>query len=813
MSWRWLRRLGMLLLLLVGLAAVALLAGGLWLRGRMRSTLPQLAGSRPLPGLAAPVTVWRDALGVPTVRGADRVDVARATGFLHAQERFFQMDLLRRRAAGELAEILGERLVEVDLANRVHRFRAVARAVCRRLPPAHRVLLAAYAEGVNAGLAALGAPPFEYALLRARPAPWLPEDSILVIESMFLELQEPGIRRESDLGLMHDTLPPALYAFLVPRGTEWDAPLVGGLLPEPPLPGPEVVDLRRRPVKAALRVPGSVEAREAARPPLLGSNAWAVAGSRTADGHALLANDMHLELRVPNIWYRVSLAWKEAGGAGERRVTGVTLPGAPLVAVGSNGHVAWGFTNSFGDWMDLILLETDPARPGAYRTPEGFRPFARSAEVIRVHGGRPRRLDVQSTIWGPVVGKDHRGRLRALAWTAQHEDAVDLGLLGLESAGDVEAALAAGSASGVPAQNLLVADAAGRIGWTIAGRIPRRVGFDGELPTSWADGSRRWAGWLAPGEAPRVVDPPSGRLWSANNRMLDGDRQRLLGDSGYDLGARARQIRDDLARLEKATPRDLLAIQLDDRALFLERWRDLLLRALSADALAGHPRRAELRRLVATGWSGRAAIDSTAFRLVRSFRLTTFNLVLQTLTAPSRAADPSFGYDLEQAEGPLWRAVSLRPPHLLAAEFHSWDELFQAAVDSVIRRFSPKGEPLSETTWGQANYVILRHPLSPALPGFSFPIDMPPHSLPGSELTPRFQDQEYGASERLVVSPGQEAQGIFEMPAGQSGNPLSPHYGDSYPAWVKGEPAPFLPGPTIDRLTLTPSPRTAGRVP
>ncbi|HTQ80228.1 MAG TPA: penicillin acylase family protein, partial [Thermoanaerobaculia bacterium] len=183
-----LRRLGAFLLLLLILASMAVLGGGFWLRGRLRASLPQVSGSRPLPGLQAPVTVSRDCLGVPTVQGASRLDVARATGFLHAQERFFQMDLLRRRSAGELAELLGERLVEADLAERVHRFRAVAQAACRRLPPAHRALLDAYTAGVNAGLAALVAPPFEYGVLRTRPAPWLPEDSLLVIESMFLEL-------------------------------------------------------------------------------------------------------------------------------------------------------------------------------------------------------------------------------------------------------------------------------------------------------------------------------------------------------------------------------------------------------------------------------------------------------------------------------------------------------------------------------------------------------------------------------------------------------------------------------------------------
>ncbi|MEA2694717.1 MAG: penicillin amidase [Acidobacteriota bacterium] len=811
---RGLRRLGFALAILAALFVLAVLGGGLYLRSRMQASLAQLDGSRALPGLSAPVTVERDALGVPTIRGANRVDVARATGFLHAQERFFQMDLLRRRASGELAEILGAPLLKLDIGDRVHRFRAVAEAVYHHASPANRALLDAYTEGVNAGLAALGSPPFEYALLRTRPVPWRPEDSVLVVEAMYLDLQAAGITRESNLGLMHDTLPPALYAFLVPKGTEWDAPILGGPLPAPPLPGPEVVDLRRQPAKAAALAPAPVreaswekteEARwkaEAALAP--GSNNWAVAGSHTADGHALLANDMHLGLRIPNTWYRASLVWPAESGGGEHRMTGVTLPGTPAVVAGSNGHVAWGFTNSYGDWMDLIVLETDPAHPGFYRAPDGFRPFEHASEVIRVHGGKPRTLDVLSTIWGPVVDRDHLGRPRALAWTAHHEEAVNLDLLGLEQARTIEEAMAAAHRSGPPAQNFMVADESGRIGWTIIGRIPRRVGFDGELPTSWADGSRRWDGWVAPEEVPKIVDPPSGRLWTANNRTVDGDPLRLLGDSGYDLGARARQIRDDLMALDKATPRDLLAIQLDDRALFLARWRELLLKVLTPEAVAGHPRRAELRRLVETTWNGHAAVGSAAYRIVRAYRFALSNQLFGALTAATVAADPSFEYDLAQSEGPLWRLVTERPPHLLSPKFHTWDEQLLAAVDATIGRLAQQGSDLGQRTWGEVNRVTIRHPMSAGVPGLSRFVDMPPRALPGDSKMPRVQGAGFGASERLVVSPGREEQGFFEMPAGQSGNPLSPHYGDSNPAWAKGEPRPFLPGPAVNRLTLTP---------
>src|SRR5436305_9273294 len=460
----------------------------------MRASLPQVAGERSLPGVAAPVAVERDALGVPTIRAASRADAARALGFLHGQERFFQMDLMRRQAAGELAEIFGPGALPIDRANRVHRFRAVARQVMARIPPQERALIQAYADGVNAGLAALGAPPFEYLALRGAPAPWRAEDAILAVFAMFFQLNDPAGRRESDLGLMHDLLPAPLFDFLAPRGTEWDAPVVGEAFPTPPIPGPEVYDLRKSPPPAppgSARLTAPARRQEDGLAAAAGSNNWAVDGAHTADGHALLANDMHLGIGVPNIWYRASIV-RPDGQGGEARATGVTLPGTPALVVGSNGHVAWGFTNSYGDWTDLVILETDPQDPEVYRTPTGPQRFTKVAETIHVKGGKDSTREVRETIWGPVVDEDWRHRPRAYAWTAHHPEAVNLGLLDLETAQSRDAAMAVANRSGAPPQNFVVADAAGHIGWTVLGVVPRRVGFDGRLPTSWADGTRRW---------------------------------------------------------------------------------------------------------------------------------------------------------------------------------------------------------------------------------------------------------------------------------------------------------------------------------
>jgi len=421
-----------------------------------------------------------------------------------------------------------------------------------------------------------------------------------------------------------------------------------------------------------------------------------------------------------------------------------------------------------------------------------------------VKGGPDEALEVLSTIWGPVADRDPRGRPRALAWTAHPPEAGKMELAALETAASLEEALDAANRSGIPPQNLVCADAGGRIGWTIAGVIPRRLGFDGLLPGSWADGTRRWDGWRAPAEAPRIVDPPSGRVWTANARVVDGAALAVLGDGGYALGARARQIRDDLLSRERVSERDMLAIQLDDRALFLERWRDLLLRTLSPGAVAGDARRAEARRLV-EDWGGRAAAGSAGYRLVRDFRLRATALALAPFASEARAKDPRFDPgELRQAEAAAWRLVSERPAHLLDPRYPGWEALLLAALDGALADLPGGGKDLAARTWGERNTAAIRHPLSRAIPLLGGLLDMPAEPLPGDRDMPRVQAPDFGASERMAVSPGREAEGLFHMPGGQSGHPLSPWYRAGHAAWARGEPAPFLPGPRRHLLELVP---------
>ena len=796
------RRLRIVLAAVAVLAVLVVLSAALWVRHQLRASLPQLGGERSLPGLSAEVTVERDGLGVPTIRASNRLDAARALGFLHGQERFFQMDLMRRKAAGELSEVFGAAALEADSGIRVHRLRDVARRTMASATPRDRAILEAYAAGVNAGLSTLGAVPFEYLLVRQKPAAWTAEDSVLVPLAMFIELHRPGGRRELSLGLIHDLLPPRLAEFLTRPGSEWDAPLVGEPMAALPIPGPEVFDLRQETIARRPLPWGGLAERQPR-----GSNNWAVAGTHTADGRAWLANDMHLGLSVPNTWYKAAMVLPHG------RVDGITLPGVPAFVVGSTGRIAWGFTNGYIDWHDLVIVETDPDDPEVYRTPEGPRRFEHHREVIRVAGGEDAALDVRWTVWGPVLfDEDHRGRPLAFAWTGHRPDAIDVGIVGLETAKNVDEAIAVAHRAGIPPQNFVVADADGRIAWTIIGRIPKRIGpqggipgdppgeIPGEIPASWADGTRGWNGWLAPEEVPRVVDPPSGRVWTANTRVVDGPALARVGDGGYWLGARARQIRDGLFALDKATPEDLLAIQLDDRALFLARWRQLLLQTLESSSGP----RGEMRDLVEKGWTARASIDSVGYRLVRELRLEVRNRVFEAIVARCAAADERFDLsELRQIEGPLWTLISERPAHLLDPRYESWDDLLLASADAVLARH--EGEPLAERTWGERNTTRIRHPLSAALPAFARRwLDMEPRPLPGDVDMPRLQGPSFGSSERIVVSPGREEAGYFHMPAGQSGHPLSPHYGDFHEAWEEGRPMPFLPGRTVHTLELTP---------
>jgi penicillin amidase len=281
-----------------------------------------------------------------------------------------------------------------------------------------------------------------------------------------------------------------------------------------------------------------------------------------------------------------------------------------------------------------------------------------------------------------------------------------------------------------------------------------------------------------------------------------------IGFGDYDRGCRAGMIRDRLRALDKATEADMLSIQLDDRAVFLERWRNLLLDLLRPDAVSQNLRRGELKTVL-ENWGGRAAVDSAGYRLVWEIRLRIVRAVLSPLTARCRAADPEFRLAGLECEATTWVLVTQRPPHLLDPTYRDWDSLLLAMIDATLAEALSEGQPLARRTWGEKNVARIQHPISMASPlvGRLLGLNMTAEPLPGGRKDmPRVQSPTYGASQRMVVTPGREAQGYFHLPCGQSGHPLSPHYRDGHEAWSNGKPSPFLPGPAVHTLILKPVP-------
>jgi penicillin G amidase len=781
--------------LIRGLLAVVLLLAVTFVWGWMalRASLPLYDGEFALAGLDTEARVTRDRLGVVTIEAGNRLDAVRALGFVHAQERFFEMDLSRRAGAGELSALVGAAALDIDRRRRVHRFRTRARATLASASAAERNVLRAYAEGVNAGLAALSARPFPYLLFRQAPEPWREEDSLLVVKAMFFDLQGGGQNRfERERARLAAALPREVYSFLTAPGSEWDAPIDGSLLSMPDPPTEDVIDLRLVDPDL-LPERADVAAGDFAR----GSNNWAVSGALTAHGGALVANDMHLGHSVPNIWFRARLVH------GDVDISGVTLPGVPGIVVGSNSRVAWAFTNAYGDFIDWVRLEIDGEDDGRYQTANGWEQIDTIEETIVVRGRRAETLVIRESVFGPVLAEDADGVPLALMWTAHRPGAVDSALIALENATSIDDAIGVAQRAGMPAQNFVVGDAGGRIAWTIAGRLPQRPAVAALIRDS-REPDLLDPQWLDPADYPLLREPGHERLWSANSRVVGGSMYEAIGDGGLVLGSRATQIRDGLFAHEQHDEASMRAIQLDDRALFLARWRELLLLTLTG---SDDPALIEMHDL-AEHWSGHAAVDDAGYRLVRGFRMRVLGHVAAGFLAAARAHDADLdSLQQPQIEGAVWRLLEDRPPHLLNPAFDSWQALLVESAREVAESFARQPGGLADRTWGERNRANIRHPISRGAPFLSPWLDMPRHHLPGDTHMPRVQGPVFGASQRMAVAPGRESEGYFHMPGGQSGHPLSPYYGAGHEDWVEGTPTPFLPGQARHVLVLTPADR------
>jgi penicillin amidase len=782
------------------IALGVIVVASLWLM--LRSSLAQLEGRRALRGLQSEVLIERDAIGVPTIHATNRLDATRALGFLHAQERFFQMDISRRAGAGELSELFGPLALDRDRQQRIHRPRARAKAALEQASPEDAAMIRAYADGVNAGLEALRARPPEYLALRTSPVPWQPEDTYMVAYSMFNELHDVAGRHDYEQLILHRAFGPTALTFFGGPDTTWSAALDGSTFKPAAIPDPEEFTAPAAAKQAAAgdRRPtiaqASMDVTDSDEPGTIGSNNWAVDGRRSETGAALVANDMHLRLMVPNTWYRARVLYTHAA-LGLQDVVGVTLPGAPVMVAGSNKRVAWANTFSCVDITDLVQLELDKMNPRKYRTSNGWRELETYNERIKVHGANDVIVNVDETIWGPIVnlGKESF----ALACTMHDPQAVNLGLLSIERARNAEEALLQANLSGTPVNNVVVGDSAGHIGYSLLGRMPNRVGFSGEVPCSWADDTRGWKGWVQPADYPVVLNPTNGILWTANNRILDSPQYDRLHISLPDNGARAQQIRDALLPMEKASEQTLWSIYRDDRALFLKRWQQLMLSVMQEKSL-NDVRWREARDYVA-GWGGHAAVESQGYRLVRAFRNRSLNLLFEPINQHLARFDPDIKLFPEDAG---WAMLEKKPAHLLNPRFHRYEELLVEAVEQVLAELSNSKKPLSQATWGNRNRLQIQHPLGLAVPKLSRWLDMPDAPVSGDSHMPKVHSPGRGVSERMIVSPGHEGNGLFNMPCGQSGHFLSPFYRTEMNAWLKIEPQPLLPGTTQYRLELLP---------
>jgi penicillin amidase len=376
----------------------------------------------------------------------------------------------------------------------------------------------------------------------------------------------------------------------------------------------------------------------------------------------------------------------------------------------------------------------------------------------------------------------------------------------MERAGSVLEAIAVAQRSGIPQQNFTVGDASGAIGWTIIGRVPKRVGFDGQEAVSFAEGTKRWDGTLSPEETPVVLNPTGGRIWTANSRVVGGEAYAKLGDGGYDTGARAGRIRDLLLAKDRFAPADFLAIQLDDRQARNDPWAAMLLAELER---RDDPR---LRAMIphVKAWGGRAVPGNVGYRLVDQFRKRTVEGLYEAWLGKPEAGSRQKTHAPAQAEGPARRLLAERPAGLVPKGFASWDAYVDHVLAGVLADVDEAaGGELARYSWGADGGTVgradIRHPLSRAIPllgRLTDPVDV---AVPGDRATVRAQAPGFGASERFAVSPGREAQGLFQMPGGQAGNPRTPWYLSGHEDWLKGRPAPYLPGPTKWTLVLKPA--------
>ncbi len=800
---RWLRILlwsagGLLTLLLL-----AACAGVLWLRSAAKAALPTLDGDVHLAGLSAPVTVRRDAHGVPHIEAATEDDLFLAQGYVTAQDRLWQMDLYRRNTNGELAEILGPSLLKHDKAQRVLQFRLTARRIYANLSAADRTRLQDYARGVNLFIAQHpDTLPAEFKLLHYRPQPWSGTDS-LSIGMMMVEMLDTHwdvkLARERIAARLHN---PKLEADLYPVGSWRDRPPTGAVVDltqphpaPPPASGDEDDDDRTQ----TTAKPDSFEGTRALRTLLglpacqgcaPGSNNWVIAGKHTASGKPLLSNDMHLGLTEPNIWYMADLKANGNQGAPGYHAAGVTLPGLPYVIAGHNEHVAWGFTALYADVQDLYVEKLDGK--GNYQDLDTkWKPLKVDREIIHVRGGKDVVLDLQSTDHGPLLNPILKDETRpiALKWTLYDSALNTLPVYEMNVAANWAEFSAAMATWCWPTQNVVYSDDQGHIAYHVIGKVPIHwfgLGiFDRPIPHDqldlrfeWGDQvANQWITYIPFDQMPNAVDPPSGFLATANSRVSSEKFPIPLTDEWVDP-YRVERIYKMLQGRDRLTPKELLAVQTD---VYSEVDQELGHRfAYAIDHTAGADDRLKRAADLMRSWDGRLTTDSAAASLVTQTRYALWPLILE----------PKLGKD---AEDYRWSESNFAEEEIvmhgsadwLPTGYKDWDALLTDAVRKGMREGKAPGD-VARWTYGSWHVVDIEHPLAAFLPLVSRVAGTGEQPLSGDTTTVKQVGRGFGPSQRFTMDWSDIDGSTENIVLGESGNPLSPYFRDQWNDYYGG---------------------------
>ena len=752
--------IGFLLLLLIALSA-----GALWL------TLPRASQAVRIQGLSAPVDVSFDQDGVPRIRAANDLDAAAALGFVHARDRMFEMDLMRRNASGRLSEIAGPVTLPLDRMMRTLGLRQAAEADYAALPQATRAMLQAYANGVNTWIAARGrfaAPEF---LVLGRPQPWTPVDSLLWGKTMGLWLSM-NWRQELSRQALAGKVPQQLIDQLWPDQSGPGRPEAALSLPR------QFADAVAGLEKVLPEFPSPFTL------PHTASNEWAVDGRHTATGAPLLAGDPHLAFGFPAIWYLARI------DTPDNTLAGATAPGIPGLVIGRNRHIAWTFTTTGADTQD-VFIET-PVGADEYQTPDGPKRFAVRQEHIRVRGRADDVLTVRTTRHGPVIS-DLQGRkdgpiLAVAMANLVPGDTAATGLFALDQAQTVQQAGEAAAQISSPVQNLLVADAH-TIALYVTGRIPLRRAGDGAAPVP-GNGAYDWVGWASGEQLPHYVSPASGRLVNTNERIAPPDFPVFLGRDWFG-DWRAQRVRQLLSDNNRLTPADFARMQVDVVSTFAQQVLPALLSVPPQSGVAGKA------QALLKGWDGAMTVDAPQPLIFNAWIAGFYDLLLRRHDIPLSSGGPV----------PDFVAFVLSPA---GAHWCNGDcnavlaEALNAAVASLATRF---GDAPAAWNWGTAHRAVFAHPVLRAIPvlGALTTAAIP---SPGDDTTidrggPRFSDfsSVHGAAYRGVYDLADLDRSLFVVTPGQSGNPLSRFSRNFMTRWRDG--ATITLGPQPETVTAT----------